>query len=174
MMYCPDSEIRDTILEEPAVMSHGIGQGYQSRFLWDGCRDYAAALSVPVVLDYWQSRGVANVQRELRLKLKAAVELLANEWHDGDIEGATLVPLHLHSPMMALVRLPLFVQSANGTTSTSEDAKRVQDYLFDQFIEVPVKCINGKLYVRISCHVYNDLPEYAILAQAISDYRYRL
>jgi selenocysteine lyase/cysteine desulfurase len=173
MMYCPDSEIRDTILEEPAVMSHGIGQGYQSRFLWDGCRDYAAALSVPVVLDYWQSRGVANVQRELRLKLKAAVELLANEWHDGDIEGATLVPLHLHSPMMALVRLPLFVQSANGTTSTSEDAKRVQDYLFDQFIEVPVKCINGKLYVRISCHVYNDLPEYAILAQAMSDYRNR-
>jgi isopenicillin-N epimerase len=44
MMYCPNEELRDTILRRPAVVSHGIGQGYQSRFLWDGCRDYAAAL----------------------------------------------------------------------------------------------------------------------------------
>lgn len=44
MMYCPKKELRDTILRRPAVISHGMGQGYQSRFLWDGCRDYAAAL----------------------------------------------------------------------------------------------------------------------------------
>ena len=173
MMHCPDPEIRDTILEEPAVMSHGIGQGYQSRFLWDGCRDYAAALSVPAVLDYWQRRGVENVQMELRLKLKAAVELLVTEWHDGHIGDATLVSLDLHSPMMALVRLPMTVQAANGITSTSDDAKIVQDYLFDHFIEVPVKCINGTLYVRISCHVYNELPEYAKLAQVVLNYPFR-
>lgn len=44
MMYCPSKELRETVLRQPAVISHGIGQGYQSRFLWDGCRDYAAAL----------------------------------------------------------------------------------------------------------------------------------
>jgi selenocysteine lyase/cysteine desulfurase len=169
MMCCPSAELRDTILEEPAIMSHGIGQGYQSRFLWDGCRDYAAALSVPVVLDYWQSRGVENVQMDLRMKLKAAVDLLATEWH-GHSDNATLVPLELHSPMMALVRLPRAVQSADGRASTSDDAKRIQDYLFDHFIEVPIKCVNGKLYVRISCHVYNDLQDYAKLAQAVSNY----
>lgn len=44
MIYCPKEELRNSILRRPAVISHGIGQGYQSRFLWDGCRDYAAAL----------------------------------------------------------------------------------------------------------------------------------
>jgi len=43
-LYCPSQELRDTVLRHPACISHGIGQGYQSRFLWDGCRDYAAAL----------------------------------------------------------------------------------------------------------------------------------
>lgn len=175
MLYCPNSEFRDTILEEPAVMSHGLGQGFQSRFLWDGCRDYAAALSVPAVLDYWQAQegGVVQVQRDMQSNLQAAVELLAREWHGqtGSKEGqVTLVPLELHAPMMALVRLPNSLQPHHGA-ATSQDAKAIQDYLFDQFIEVPIKCINGVLYVRISSHVYNhQLEEYDRLAKAILNY----
>lgn len=34
-------------------------------------------------------------------------------------------------------------------------------------IEVPVKCLEGRLYVRLSAHVYNHLEEYARLATAI-------
>lgn len=44
MMYCPEEELRNRVLRRPAVISHGFGLGYQSRFLWDGCRDYGAAL----------------------------------------------------------------------------------------------------------------------------------
>lgn len=172
LLYCPSSEWRDTILEEPAVMSHGIGQGFQSRFLFDGCRDYAAALSVPVVLDFWQEKNnnVQQIQNDVRSKLHAAVELLGMEWH-GQKEGVTLVPLELHAPMMALVRLPYRLQKGVVVASaTSEDAKRIQDFLFDQFIEVPIKCINGVLYVRISSHIYNELEEYSRLAEAILKY----
>jgi isopenicillin-N epimerase len=169
LLYCPNSDWRDTILEEPAVMSHGIGQGFQSRFLWDGCRDYGAALSVPAVLDYWQEKGVPQVQQDIRSNLHAAVELLGLEWH-GHSEGVTLVPLELHAPMMALVRLPSSMQQKGGAASTSEDAKRIQDFLFDQFIEVPIKCIEGVLYVRISSHVYNELDEYSRLAKVILTY----
>jgi selenocysteine lyase/cysteine desulfurase len=147
-------------------MSHGIGQGFQSRFLWDGCRDYAAALSIPAVLDYWQARGVDQVQAELQTKLHAAVNLLGREWH-GHADNVTLVPLELHASMMALVRLPPALQKS---TATSDDAKHIQDYLFDQFIEVPIKCVNGVLYVRISAHIYNELEEYARLAKVVQDY----
>lgn len=166
VMYCPNEQYRDTILEEPAVMSHGIGQGFQSRFLWDGCRDYAAALSVPAVLDHWQDQGIANVQDSIRAKLHSAVNLLGDQWH-GHKDDVTLVPLEMHAPMMALVLLPEQFQLP-GATST--DAKRIQDYLHDQSIEVPVKCINGMLYVRISCHVYNELEEYSRLAQSLLTY----
>lgn len=34
--------------------------------------------------------------------------------------------------------------------------------------QVPLKAIQGKLYVRISAHVYNELMEYQHLADAIT------
>ncbi len=167
-LYCPHASLRDSILDQPAVISHGIGQGFQSRFLWDGCRDYAAALSVPAVLDHWEDQAKVNgeaprCRSKVPNKLKEAINLLGQSWH-GNEERTTLAPVELHSPMMALVRLPESIQSS---PSTSAHAKAVQDYLFDNFIEVPIKCVKGVLYVRISCHVYNELHEYQRLAEAI-------
>lgn len=37
----------------------------------------------------------------------------------------------------------------------------------DYKVEVPIKCLNGKLYVRISAHIYNMLEDYQKLAIAI-------
>ena len=62
---------------------------------------------------------------------------------------------------MALVALPF----PGG--KTSGDAFRIQNQLYEMQIEVPVKCINGKLCVRASCHVYNQLEEFECLARAI-------
>ena len=165
ILYCPSQTLRDSVLEQPACMSHGVGQGFQSRFLWDGCRDYAAALSVPAVLDYWQERGTAMTQRDIQTKLNNAVELLCAMW-----QTSTLAPMSMHAPMMALVKLPAHLQTS-GSNATSDDAKRVQDYLFDQFIEVPIKCIRGNLYVRISCHVYNEMEEYDHLGRVLLKYK---
>jgi selenocysteine lyase/cysteine desulfurase len=36
-------------------------------------------------------------------------------------------------------------------------------------IEVPVKCVQGRLYVRVSVHLYNQLSDYERLADAIQD-----
>ena len=37
----------------PAIISHGYGDGAWSAFAWDGCRDYAAVLSIPPLLRFW-------------------------------------------------------------------------------------------------------------------------
>jgi selenocysteine lyase/cysteine desulfurase len=162
-------ELQDTILRAPAVISHGVGQGLQSRFLWDGCRDYAAALSLPAVLDYWDKEHDASMIREkIRNKLRKAAIQLCQQWHGAssmeEAERFLLAPWKVHSPMMILVRLPRSIQSL---PSTSEDAKAVQDYLFDRYIEAPIKCIRGVLYVRLSCHIYNELDDYQHLADAV-------
>lgn len=34
-------------------------------------------------------------------------------------------------------------------------------------IEVPVKCLEGRLYVRLSAHLYNHLDQYIHLAKVI-------
>jgi isopenicillin-N epimerase len=43
----------------------------------------------------------------------------------------------------------------------------VQDYLHSERIECPVKTVNGRLYVRISAAVYNELEDYEHLGQAV-------
>ena len=196
-LYCPHIEIRNSILRHPAVISHGINDGFQSRFLWDGCRDYAAALSVPAVLDYWEKQQqqqqqqqqeqtkiidnggtdtAVSIRTKINNQLREAAQLLIRSWHSNnnrdDWERYLLVPWELHSPMMVLVRLPDNIQSlsqlpSQSPLSSSDDAKTVQDYLYDNFIEVPIKCIQGVLYVRISCHVYNEIHEYERLADTI-------
>ena len=51
---------------------------------------------------------------------------------------------------------------------TSAHAKSLQDHLhFVHRIEVPIKLIAQRLYVRISAHVYNNLHHYEKLADAI-------
>ena len=33
--------------------------------------------------------------------------------------------------------------------------------------QVPIKVVQGKLYVRVSAHVYNELADYQVLADAV-------
>lgn len=45
----------------------------------------------------------------------------------------------------------------------------ILDHVFGIFVclQVPIKSIDGDLYVRISAHIYNELLEYAALADAV-------
>jgi selenocysteine lyase/cysteine desulfurase len=183
VMFCANPSIRETILRQPAVVSHGVDDGYLSRFLWDGCRGYAAQLSLPVIATYWNSTGANNTRREMERNLLEGVRILVTKWHPevcADMGNdflkhtaearLTLVPLGAHAPMMALVQLPLEISGGSKLDCrqmTSTDAKRVQDFLFSQNVEVPVKCVQGVLYVRVSCHLYNTAEEFDSLAIAM-------
>ena len=71
---------------------------------------------------------------------------------------------------MAMVRLPSSSSSKSNkhTAATSAIAKQIQDTLhYDYCIEVPVKVIHGKLYVRISAHIYNNIHDYESLGHAV-------
>ena len=40
--------------------------------------------------------------------------------------------------------------------------------LYNHQIEVPVKCIQGRLFLRISAHVYNDMNDYYRLTDVVN------
>jgi selenocysteine lyase/cysteine desulfurase len=156
----------------PAVLSHGMNEpDLFSRFVWDGCRDYTAALAVPVVMDYWNQRGVASVRNMQKTTLHNGIEILIDTWHSKNLnsdlhlwpDSATLTRIDssVLSPM-ALVRLP------DRFRGSSSDAKRVQDLLYNQQIEAPIKCINEKLYTRVSSHIYNKARDFERLATAVA------
>jgi isopenicillin-N epimerase len=70
---------------------------------------------------------------------------------------------------MTLVPLPsgLFAGSTRGAY-TSDHAAAVQDYLHHEHrIEAPAKCIDGRLYLRISAAVHNCLEDYEHLGESI-------
>lgn len=43
----------------------------------------------------------------------------------------------------------------------------MQDALYNGGIEVPIKCLHGQLYCRISAHVYNVMGDFEALAVAV-------
>ena len=111
MLHCPHEELRRSILSEPAIISHGVDEkDLLSRFVWDGCRDYAAALAVPAVLDYWENQDPAAIRATMRRGLMQGIKRLTDHWHNGCPQDnwlhdrITLVPTSLLSPM-ALVSL---------------------------------------------------------------------
>lgn len=180
VMFCANPSIRETILRQPAVVSHGVDDGYLSRYLWDGCRDYAAQLSLPTIVNHWNNIGTKDIRTQMEWNLSEGVHILLSKWHPGHegqqqlSGGFTLVPLSFHASMMALVQLPFNISGGkkmHGEQMTSTDAKRVQDFLFSQNVEVPVKCVGGVLYVRVSSHLYNTAQEFHCLADAMLRYR---
>ncbi|KAL3788170.1 hypothetical protein ACHAW5_006618 [Stephanodiscus triporus] len=83
-VFCADPKVRDTILSRPAVISHGIDDGFLSRFMWDGCRDYSAQLSLPAVLDHWNNAINRDYARmEVRTNLREGIRILCSHWHPG-------------------------------------------------------------------------------------------
>ena len=169
----------------PRVVSHGAGHGFTSAFSWDGCRDYSPVLALCATLRWWRAVGPTRAAEHMRVTLAAGVAVLLLRW-----QTHTLVPAHMCSNM-ALVRLPADslprseasrplneavldellarLPPALDGHATSADAKEWQDWLHCQAaVEVPVKCIQGHLYVRISAHIYNEQNDFDTLAKAVT------
>ncbi|EDO41055.1 predicted protein [Nematostella vectensis] len=148
------------------TVSGGFGRGFTTEFLFRGLRDYSPYLALHTVLDFWETVSPDRIYNHNTSLAHKAATLLAKCW-DTD----TLFPLYMFGPMV-LVRLPDLLwqcQVANGNDEVDKPkAEAVQERLHcESALEVPVKAVNGKLYVRISAHVYNELNEYKLLADAV-------
>jgi selenocysteine lyase/cysteine desulfurase len=169
----------------PAVISHGFGAGFASEFIWDGARDYSAAVALPTLLEWWRWVGEERARAYCRGLLVAALELLGRRWGVG-----THVPLEFYSHM-GCIQLPAqclppgaLLPAAPGAAAaageplfrcTATHSKMMQDALHHACaIEVPAKTLPGPLggadsrtYLRISAFVYNSLADYERLAEAV-------
>lgn len=151
---------------EPAVLSHGFGAGFLSNFVWDGCRDYSPVLILPMALAWWRWVGLERARRYSSDLLAWAVRHLTAAW-----ASDTLVPLGMCG-FMALVALPDAAVPGGGGNAwgaaTSAHAKTVQDALhYAHRVECPVKCIQGRLFVRVSAFIYNDRDDFRRLGDAV-------
>lgn len=157
----------------PAIVSHGVdlegapGARLHSAFAWDGCRDYAAMLTAPSALRIWSLLPPSHAYTAPLLR--QATALLLDEWGtESERLQADAADACHPAPPMSLVPLPAVVHGVSTSGCTDVEAFRLQEWLHHAHrIEVPVKCIQGRLFVRLSAHVYNTLDDYKHLARAV-------
>jgi len=116
----------------------------------------------------WSAIGVERVRQYNHKLARDAAELLRNVW--GVSDRQPLISTKLQSSM-ALIPLPT-AQGSDNVSENSTEAKYIQDRLHYEYnIEVPIKCIQDRLYVRISAHIYNEITDYQKLANAVLQIR---
>ena len=144
----------------PCIISHGYDDGFSNAFLWDGLRDTTAALTIADCIAQWEVLGTDRVRQYIHQLVYDAGHLLADMWQTELLYDRPFIS------SMALVRLPF-----STGNDTSNDAKAVQDRLhYDHQTEVPIKAIDGNLYVRISGHIYNKLSDYEKLGSVVNNW----
>ncbi|CAF4361605.1 unnamed protein product, partial [Rotaria magnacalcarata] len=91
---------------------------------------------------------------------KEASDLLVQMWNTSKLTSDDI------SGPMRCIKLP--ISDDNNGGFKYDDAEIIQNQLYHDFnIEVPIKSIDGNLYVRISAHLYNYIEQYKQLGHAI-------
>ena len=140
---------RDT---HPTVISHGLGQGYLQEFDWTGTIDPSPYLSIGTAIEFHESLGGASLrQRNIDLAAEAA-SLVARRLNTQPIDVAP-------GGAMRLVRLP---------TGPDTQAAVLRAELLRAGTDAPVHAIGGALWLRLSAFAYNELEDYARLADIVA------
>jgi isopenicillin-N epimerase len=140
----------------PTVISHGFGKGFQMEFGWVGTRDPSSWLAVPAAIDFYQRIGGKAVRSHNHDLARRAAELLASRLGTGPASPASM------RGAMATIELP------TNLPGEVEVGRALNARIWEKHrIEVPIFAFAGKLWVRISAQVYNELAEYEVLAVAL-------
>lgn len=140
----------------PTVISHGYGKGFQAEFAWTGTRDPSAWLAVPAAIDFYRRIGDRAIRTHNHDLARRAAELLLERF------GTVAASPPAMRGAMATIALPTSLQGDIDT------AKALNVRLWERHrIEVPIFAFAGRLWVRISAQVYNEMSEYEQLAAAL-------
>lgn len=150
---------------EPLMVSHGHGSGLGA-YYWQGMVDNSSFLALDATLDFWDPRlgpvgGLAAAQRYMRDTARQAAASLHERWGVAPAAQPELFGA------MVLVPLPEFRAFRGNGALAYDQAEAVQNALFRLGFEVPVKALDGRLFVRISAHIYNYAQEYEQLGEAV-------
>lgn len=140
------------------VISWGLDQGYTAEFDLVGTRDPSAHLAAPAAFAFIESLGGLPAMHAYMHELAwNGASLLADRW------GTTIdTPRDLLGAMVT-------VMAPAAAGSTAADASVLRDQLlFDEHIEVKVQAYRGRVHLRVSAQVYNDLADFEQLADAVA------
>jgi isopenicillin-N epimerase len=134
----------------PTVISHGFGEGYLPEFDWTGTRDPSPFLSVGAAIDFHEQLGGASLRKRNICLAAEAASLVAKRLNTETINGGGA---------MRLVRLPVPLRTG---------AQPLRAKLLLAGTDAPVHAIGDALWLRLSAFAYNELDDYARLADIVA------
>lgn len=140
----------------PTVISWGYGNGLEAEFDLLGTRDPTHVLVAPVAIGLMREWGLDAIRRYDHELAWQGAQLLADRW------GSSFTTPEEMIGTMANVTLPA------SAGSTKDDAVALRTRLWnEERIEVPVFSHEGRLTLRISAQIYNELSDIESLAAAV-------
>jgi isopenicillin-N epimerase len=153
ILWAPPERQKDL---HPLVISWCYGEGFAREFDWLGTRDPSNALAAPEGIAMMRELGVAEVRAYNHQIAWTGAQRLASRW------GTEFRTPESMIGTMATLPLP------ERAGSTREDAARLRDaLLFEDHIEIQLHAAGGRLHVRISGQIYNDLEDVDRLGEAV-------
>lgn len=143
----------------PTVISHNLGQGLATEFVWQGTRDFAAWFAIPSAIQFMADLDCKKVLSHNHAMAVWVNQMLCARWQTSSIspiDGSML-------GSMATIPLPPPLEAI-----TDEEISALQSRMHDRHkIEVPIFRWMGKVYARPCCQIYNSPQDYHRLAEAI-------
>lgn len=137
----------------PTSISHSLDKGFTAEFDYCGTRDNSPWLAAPAAADYLESLDPEAVRAHNNALAEEAGRLLASAWR-GEIAAS-----FAFRAAMASVRLP------GGAGATPDVARQISLRLGEEHrIAAAVAVLAGKLWIRVSAQVYNEITDYERLA----------
>jgi isopenicillin-N epimerase len=141
----------------PPVISWGLDTGFTTEFDWVGTRDPSPYLAAPDAIAFMEELDVIRVRGYNHALAWEAARHVTSRWQTSLTVTEDLVGV------MATVALP----GRLGTTAA--DAAGLRDaLLFDDRIETQIHAWRGRLWVRISAQIYNDMADIERLTEAVA------
>lgn len=138
---------------QPAVVSWGRLppgkiESWSDEFIWSGTRNPAAYLAVPAAIAFLERLGLEDFRSRTHWLARYARQQITARFG--------LEPLVPDDPAWygSMAHVPLVATEASDACAVSNPLQNVIRERFS--IEVPVVDFQGRRYVRVSCHLYND------------------
>jgi isopenicillin-N epimerase len=140
----------------PTVISHPYRHGVPEEFDWTGTRDPSAWLSIDAALTFRERLGDEQVRAWNNELCAEAAELLADAW-----EVELPAPPSMRG---SLATIPCPVDMSPDVHGVFTLTRWLRETHSLEPMPVP---FGGRMWIRISCQVYNSIDQYERLAQAM-------
>lgn len=146
----------DQRLLRPTTISHYIGDGYTAAFDWPGTKDFSAYVAVGAAIDFRARFEENTIANHCHSTIWQGINLLKDAW------GTELGTTKALTTYMGSVGYPGNIKGGQPAAEKLRIALRE-----DHQIEVEIKAINNKIWLRTSAYLYNELADFEKLAEAV-------